>query len=67
MGQSEIWKQRHNGHQAFLPALTHHHIAERDDGLFEILPDGAGPFRTRQSAHAVWLKHTRHRARWCEQ
>jgi hypothetical protein len=49
------------------PALSNHHIAQRDDGLFEILPSGCGPFPTRNFAQAVWLRQTRHQDMWLEQ
>jgi hypothetical protein len=55
------------GHQSLNPALSNHHIAQRDDGLFEILPAGCGPFPTRNFAQAVWLRQTRHQHMWLEQ
>jgi hypothetical protein len=36
------------------------YIIERDDGMFEIVPNGAGPFPTRTFANAVWLQQARH-------
>jgi hypothetical protein len=35
------------------PVLSNLHVAERDDGLFEILPAGSGPFPTRAFAESV--------------
>jgi hypothetical protein len=35
------------------PFANQYAVIERDDGMFEILPDGSGPFPTRAFAEAV--------------
>jgi hypothetical protein len=49
-----------------MPSLD---VVERDDGWFEILPCGTGPFPTRSFAYAVWLRlrQTRHHPIWVAQ
>jgi hypothetical protein len=41
-------------------------IIPRDDGWFEILPEGSEPFPSRQFAHDVWDR-TRHHDLWVRQ
>jgi len=44
-------------------------IVERDDGMWSIgwHDDAPGPFPTRNFAHAVWLRQTRHQDMWLRQ
>ena len=39
--------------QVLSQVLSNLHVAERDDGLFEIVPAGSGPFPTRSFAEGV--------------
>jgi hypothetical protein len=52
--------------QATVRILGTPDIIPRDDGWFEILPEGSEPFPSRQFAHDVWDR-TRHHDLWVRQ